>query len=128
MGSGLDLALELASRPSHGIGIGACDAWHRTAAPVDRAPAAVALGPGDAAKTRREKDQIVELRLDHHLPGRVDQPPLAVLEKGEEAEIEVDADSLCADVDPGLAGRRQDHALAVGLRHDGVADIAHDAS
>jgi len=69
----------------------------------------------DAAEIRREKDQIVELRLDHHLPGGVDQPPLAVLEISQEAEIEADANPLGADVDPGLASRRQDHALAIGF-------------
>jgi hypothetical protein len=64
------------------------------------------LGPGDAAEGRHEIDRFIELRLDNHLAGRVDEPPLAVLEKSQEAEIEIDADPLGADVDPGLSSPR----------------------
>jgi hypothetical protein len=73
---------------------------------VNSAPVAIALGPCDAAKIRREIDRLVELRLDHHPPGGVDQSPFAAFEKGQKTEIEADADPLGADVDPRLTAPR----------------------
>src|SRR5438270_484783 len=125
--SGLYLARELAGRPLHGIIIGTGNARHWLAAPVNRTPFAVVFRPGDAAQAWREIDRFVVLRLDDHLSGGVDQPPLAVLEKGQEAVLEGDADALGTDVDPAFPISRQDRALAVALRHDGGVDIAHDA-
>src|SRR6185369_6276557 len=124
--SGLDLALKHTTRQRVGMCIGAWDAGDRLAAPVDGAPVAAALRPGDAA-TRTEINRFVELRLDHHLPGGVDQSPPAGLEEGHKAAIQIEADALCADVDPRLSGARQDRALAAALQHDRAERIAHDA-
>src|SRR5437870_8987898 len=92
--SGLYLAREPADRPLHGIMIGTGNARHSLAAPVNRTPFAVVFRPGDAAQAWREIDRFIVLRLDDHLSGGVDQPPLAVLEKGQEAILEGDADAL----------------------------------
>ena len=82
-GPGLDLALELASRPSHGVGVGACDAWYCAGRAGRWRTSRRRRGPGDAAEARREIDRLVELRLDHHLPGGVDQPHLPFLKVGD---------------------------------------------
>src|SRR5262245_6915337 len=74
----LDVAVGRAMSKFDGDGVGAGDARHGSAAPVDGAPALAALGPGNTA---HEAVQLIELRLDHDLPSGVDQPPFAVLEK-----------------------------------------------
>src|SRR5690349_8597295 len=104
--SGLNLAFEPAARPSQRVGVRTRHTFNRMAAPIDRAPLAIAPGPGDAAQARHEKNGIVISRFDHHLSGSIDQPPFAVPEKSHEAVLEVDADPFGVDIDPTLAGRR----------------------
>lgn len=122
----LDLANKGATRGTQRIGVDAGDIGDLATLPVDRAPLAVAFGPGDAAETRREIHRRVELRFDRDSRGRVHQPPLAVFQKRQEPITDVDADALGADIDPGLAGRREDRALAIVHRQDRVVDIAEN--
>src|SRR5262249_44943987 len=103
------------------------DARHRTTTPINRAPPAVPFTPGDPAENRCEEDRIVELRFDNHLADRVDQAPPAIFEKGNKAVLQPKADALSAYVYPSLSALRQARAAALGLRHDCVGDIAHDA-
>ena len=73
----LDLALKPAAPgEARGVRIGAWEARHGRAEPVDGAPALAPLRPGDAAQARQEVDRLVVLRLDHLLPGRCGPDPI----------------------------------------------------
>src|SRR5580698_10059929 len=67
------------------------------------------------------------MRLVHDPSSRIRQPPFAVFQEGQEAEIEIEADTLGADVDPAIPGRRQNRARAIALPYDLAVDVAHGA-
>jgi hypothetical protein len=90
--------------------MGAGDARHRSAASVDGAPALAAPRPGDAAL--KAPVQLLVLRLNHDLPGGVDQPPCAVLEKWEKTTLAHWADAIGVYLQPSFSRRRQDDQRA----------------
>src|SRR5262245_33593547 len=108
---GLDLALVPRVRVPpkvDGDGIGAGYAWHGSAAPVDGTPALAALGPSNTAL---KAAQFIELRLDHDLPGGVDQSPFATPEKRDQTTLPQRADAIGFYLIPSLSRSRQEGQL-----------------
>jgi hypothetical protein len=71
--------------------VDAGDALYGPAATVDGAPAPAALRPADTA---HKAVQLIELRLDHNLPGGVDQSSFVVLEKRDQTALAESADAI----------------------------------
>lgn len=92
--------------------------------PVDRTPVTVTLGPGEAVA---EIDGLVIDRLDYHLACGVNESPLSVLQKRQEAIFKIEAHPCSFDVNPALPLSRQDGASFFTLPKNSVRDVTHHA-